>query len=97
VGADFSPQSLMFIPGLRHVRFMNERIGTRSDCPNYNGLDSYSEGTGFESLPGHRLYLLMFPQSLQENIEIILQLGHDRFLPNHFQFICYPTITRCIV
>jgi hypothetical protein len=30
-----------------------------------------------------------FPQSLQTNAGIVTRLGHDRFLPNPFQFIIH--------
>jgi hypothetical protein len=34
------------------------------------------------------------PKSFEVNAGIVLRLGHERFLPNHFQFIYHPTIRR---
>jgi hypothetical protein len=49
----------------------------------------------FEYRPGHQLLwdlcvcVCKFPQSLQVNASILLQLGHDHFLPNPSQFIIH--------
>jgi hypothetical protein len=53
---------------------------------------------GFEPPPGHQVFLTGgfrgFPQSLRPNSGIVSRLGHDRFLPNPFQFTYHPTSER---
>jgi hypothetical protein len=57
--------------------------------------DLYSTGDGFESRHEHRRYPAWdfpdFPQTPQEITEAVAGIGHDRFIPNIFQFIICPT------
>jgi hypothetical protein len=52
-------------------------------------LHLYSVGSGFKSRQEHWLSWNVrgFPQSLQENAEIVYQFGRDRLPANAFQFI----------
>jgi len=44
----------------------------------------------------HPVVLQGFPQSLYDNINMILELGHKLFLPNLFKFIIYSTVRSYI-
>jgi hypothetical protein len=46
---------------------------------------------------GYPDYVNGFPQFLLEDVELVLQLGYDRYLPNPFQFINDTTIQRSIL
>jgi hypothetical protein len=51
--------------------------------------------------PGHQLSVLRFSWFYSvppgDFRDITLKLGHDRYLPNPFQFTYYPFIRRCRV
>lgn len=59
----------------------------------------HSECAWSKSQPGHSYMTKTFPafhQSLQENVGIVPQIGHDHFFPDPFQFISHPT-TWCYI
>jgi hypothetical protein len=69
-----------------HARFGGDAAGWLSG----DATDLHSGGFGW-SLGRDTMYedFRGFLQPLQANAEIICRLGHDRFLPNPFQFVIH--------
>jgi hypothetical protein len=64
------------------------RTYNRSWSQNPESVDPCSESTWFESWLGIVIEGIRgFNQALYTNVEILLRLRHDRFLPNPFQYI----------
>jgi hypothetical protein len=79
--------TLLHKPRFERKQLKTHRAGWRTG----DSLDLYLGSIRFESRPGHpkswcRLVFFGFTQFPQANVGVVSRVGHDRFLPNGFQF-----------